>query len=522
VSSILITEEIAQSGIDILKNAGFEVDIKLKLSKEELLKAIKGKSALIIRSATNVDKDVIEASDHLVVIGRAGIGLDNVDVAAATKKGIMVVNAPESNIISAAEHTIGLMLAQARNIPKAHESLISGKWERSKFEGVELHGKTLGIIGLGRVGALVAQRGHAFGMRLVAYDPYISKERAKMMNVEMLDLKELMSQSDFITIHLPKTPETIGLINAEVLNLAKPTVRIVNTARGGIIDEKALYDFLVEHPLAGAALDVFSKEPPEFKELLTLDNIVVTPHLGASTKEAQDKAGVTIAQQILLALKGDFVPYAVNVAAKSISAEVKPFMGLAETLGFIFSSLCQSLPSNISIFYQGEISKEDTSILTLAVIKGVFSVGAEEQISYVNAPQLAQQRGLQINEVTTSSSGDYVSLITLQSDKHSIAGTLVGPLKIPRIVMIDEHSVEIGISDHMLVVRNDDRPGMIGVVGSVLGKAGISISSMAVGPSKSHPTAMMVLSTDEEVQDSVINELKSCDGILSVHKIEKR
>lgn len=518
---VVVSEEIAQSGLTLLKEAGHEVEVSLGLSKQELINAIKGANALIIRSATKVDKDVIEAADNLIVIGRAGIGLDNVDLEAATSKGIMVVNAPESNILSAAEHTIGLMLAQARNIPKAYISLVSGKWERSKFEGVELHGKTLGVIGLGRVGALVAQRAHAFGMRLIAYDPYISQERAKQMNVELVSLDDLLSQSDFITIHLPKTKDTMSLINKDSLEKVKPTVRIINTARGGIIDEKALYDFLVNHPGSGAALDVFEKEPPEFKELFSLENLIATPHLGASTKEAQDKAGLTIAQQVILALNGDFVPYAVNVAAKSISSEVKPFLSLVENLGYIIGSLCETLPAYLDVQVQGEIAKEDTKILTLAAIKGVFSSGTHEQVSYVNAPQLAQERGMLVKESTTSGSTDYLSLITLRTEKHSISGTLVGLSKHPRIVMLDDHMIEIGLSEHMLVVRNDDRPGMIGVVGSILGKANISISSMAVGPSSKEPTAIMVLSTHLRVPDQVIDELKKSQGILAVSRIEK-
>nr|MDA8116958.1 phosphoglycerate dehydrogenase [Actinomycetota bacterium] len=333
MARILVTEEIADSGLDLLRADGHLVDVQLGLSAEELLRAIRGAEGLIIRSATKVTQEVIDAATDLVVVGRAGIGLDNVDVNYATKRGVMVVNAPQSNILSAAELTIALLLAQARNVPQAHTALVNGKWERSKWEGVELYGKVLGIVGLGRIGALVAQRALAFGMKLVAYDPYIAKERAKQMGVEMMDLDELMAVSDFVTVHLPKSKETAGLIGKEALAKAKPNARIINVARGGIVDEEALYEAIVAGRLGGAALDVFSSEPCTNSPLFELPNVVVTPHLGASTAEAQDKAGVTIAEQLRLAFAGDFVPFAVNVNAAEVPEQVKPYLSVAEALG---------------------------------------------------------------------------------------------------------------------------------------------------------------------------------------------
>ena len=344
MARVLITEKLAERGLKALAEAGHEVDVQLDLDPDALLGAIVGAQALIVRSATQVTAAVLEAGTDLAVVGRAGIGLDNVDVEAATRRGVMVVNAPESNVLSAAEHAMALLLAQARNVPQAHAALMAGKWERSKWEGVELHGKTLGVIGLGRIGALVAQRALAFGMRLCAYDPYVSPDRARHMGVEMLSLDELVAESDFLTIHLPKTAETTGLIGAELLAKAKPGIRIVNAARGGIVDEQALADALRSGKVGGAAFDVFATEPCTDSPLFAFPSVVATPHLGASTVEAQDKAGVTIAEQVNLALAGDFVPFAVNVAATEVSETVRPYLRLAEQLGRCFACLNDGLP----------------------------------------------------------------------------------------------------------------------------------------------------------------------------------
>jgi D-3-phosphoglycerate dehydrogenase len=519
VARILITEEIAQSGVDQLVEAGHKVDIKYNLSPDELLTEIIGAHALIIRSATKVTKEVIQAGQDLVVIGRAGIGLDNVDVNEATLRGVMVVNAPQSNIVSAAEQAFALLLSQARNTPQAHVALKNGKWERSKWEGVEIYGKTLGIIGLGRVGALVAQRALAFGMRLIAYDPFVTADRAKKMGVELMTLDEVVSQSDFITVHLPKTQETIGLINKELLNKMKQGVRIVNTARGGLIDEQALYEAIKDGKVQGAALDVFEKEPCTDSPLFELDSVVVAPHLGASTVEAQDKAGITIAEQVLLALEGAFVPYAVNINASQASEEVGKFLSLAEQLGQLFAGLNEGLPDEVEIIYQGKLADEDTGILTLSILKGIFSIGTDDPVSYVNAPQLAKEKGLVVKESKTNDTGAYVNLITLRSKEHSIAGTLVGINHTPRIVLVDDHVIEVPPAINMLIVRNDDRPGMIGIVGTVLGKYEIGISSMAVGPSTSGNTALMVLSTNTAIRNEIVQELRNEEGIIEVHKV---
>ncbi len=519
---VLVTEKIAETGLQLLRDAGHEVDVRLGLSPGDLVDAVTDANAIIIRSATKVTGEVLDAGKNLQVVGRAGIGLDNVDVEHATARGVMVVNAPQSNILSAAEHTIGLMIAQARNIPQSHMALVGGSWERSKWEGVELYGKTLGIIGLGHVGALVAQRALALGMSLVAYDPYVTAERAKHMSVQLTSLEDLMAQADFVVIHLPKTKETMGLVDAELLAKAKPGVRIVNAARGGIIDEDALYEAIKSGHVGGAALDVFAEEPATSSPLLSLPSVVVTPHLGASTVEAQDKAGVTIAEQVILALAGELVPFAVNLAAGALPESARPFLPLAVSLGRFLACLHEGLPGSLEIEYQGTLAKEmggGTSVLTLAALKGVFAAGTEEPVSYVNVSQLAEERGLEVRETTTTATRDFVSLITLRSGEHSVAGTLSGPRTEPRIVMVDDHMVEVPPSPNMLVVRNDDRPGMIGIVGTIIGEAGVSISSMAVGPSVKGGTALMVLSTGAAVTSTTLAALRASSGILDVHQI---
>jgi D-3-phosphoglycerate dehydrogenase len=524
VARVLVTEEIADSGLQQLRDAGHTVDIRLGLSPSELIEAVSDANALIIRSATKVDAPTLEAAKELVVVGRAGIGLDNVDVARATDLGVMVVNAPVSNILSAAEQTMALLLAQARNIPQAHTALKAGKWERSKWEGVELHGKTLGVVGLGKIGALVAQRASAFGMRLIAFDPYISEERARHMGVELVDLDTLLAQSDFITIHLPKTKETTNLLDAAALAKTKPGVRIINVARGGIVNEADLADAIRNGHVQGAALDVFEKEPTTESPLFELSSVVVVPHLGASTFEAQDKAGITIAEQVQLALAGDFVPYAVNVAAGEVSNAVRPFMGLAEVLGRFIGGLLDGKPADLEVNYLGELAGSGTKILTLCALKGLLTATGHEGVSFVNAPQLAEDHNLTYNEISTVESPEYVNQISVRSGDHEVSGTLVtiGTRLETRIVGVDGHSVEIPPAASMLVVHNDDRPGMIGMVGVALGEAGVSISSMAVGPDQRTQTALMVLSTEIPTPAEVIERLRDADGIQDIHLITLR
>ena len=518
MARILVTEEIADNGLQKLRDVGHDVDIRLGLSPEDLRGAVAGAHALIIRSATMVTREVLEAGTELVVVGRAGIGLDNVDTEAATERGVMVVNAPQSNTLSTAEHTMAMLLAQARNIPAANGALKEGRWERSKWTGVELADKTLGIIGFGRIGTLVAQRANAFGMKLLAYDPFVSDDRARRLGVELVDLDTLAAQSDFVTLHLVKTPETVGLLGKEFFAKAKQGIRIVNVARGGVIDEAALADAIRSGKVGGAAIDVFETEPTTESPLFELPEVVVTPHLGASTHEAQDKAGVTIAEMVGLALAGDFVPYAVNVAAAEASETIKPYLPLAERMGALFVSMNEGIPDVLEITYSGEIAEYDTRILTLSVLKGAFSRVSEEPVSYVNAPMLAKERGIEVRDTSSSTSHDFVNLVTISGGDHAIGGSVVGARSEPAIVKIDDHSVDVPPADHMLVVRNDDRPGMIAVVAQALADAGINIDDMHLGRSTtSGDASLMVLATSPAVPREVADALRATDGIESVH-----
>jgi len=516
---VLVTETLSEQGLELLRK-DFQVDVRTDLAKGDLAAELAPYDALVIRSATQVTAAVLLAAPNLKVIARAGIGLDNIDVEEATRRGVMVVNAPQSNIISAAEQTLALLLAQARNIPQAHADLIDGRWERSKWEGVELAGKTIGLVGLGRVGSLVAARAAGFGMRVIAFDPYVSAERAKEMGVEIMPtLEALLVQSDFVSIHLPRTPETEGLIGEKELRMIKPGARLVNTARGGIVDEAALSKALEDGHLAGAALDVFAVEPTTDSPLFAMQNTVVTPHLGASTREAQDKAGDTIAEQVALALAGDFVPFAVNVAAAEASETVRPFLPLAERLGRLYVALNEGAPARIEVEYLEQLADYDTRILTLSVLKGVFGGVSEEPVSYVNAPQIAAERGIEVRDSSSSTTPDYVNLITVRGGDHAIGGTLVGLRGDPRIVMIDDLNVDLPPARYMLVVRNDDVPGMIATVASALANAKVNIGDMHLGHSLEGAAAMQVLATNEPVPPDVVEALRRADGVQSVHAI---
>ncbi len=522
---VLIAEEIAARGLEQLRSAGFEVDVQTGLSAEALLTAVRGAHALVIRSATQVTAEVLTAGSELVVVGRAGIGLDNVDVAEATRRGVMVVNAPQSNVLSAAEHTMALLLAQARNVPQAHADLTAGRWNRSKWEGVELYGKAIGIVGLGRIGVLVAQRCLAFGMTLLAFDPYVSEDRARQLGVRLVpSIEALVAESDFVTIHAVKTPETVGLINAAVLSHAKPGLRIINVGRGGIIDEAALADAVRDGKVGGAGIDVFAKEPTTESPLFALESVVVTPHLGASTVEAQDKAGITIAEQVELALRGDFVPFAVNVAASEASGTVRPFLALAERLGRLFTGLAGGAPETLEITYEGALADYDCRVLTLSILRGALAPVVEEPVTFVNAPQIAEQRGMAVREVKSSSARDYVNLISVRGDASGrpthVAGTLYGKHDAPRIVGLDDHIVDVPPSSHMLVVRNSDVPGMIGTVGTILGRAGVNIADMDVGRSPQGEAAMMAISTSEAVPQATVDEIRASHGVIDAKAIE--
>jgi D-3-phosphoglycerate dehydrogenase len=452
------------------------------------------------------------------VVARAGIGLDTVDVEAATRRGVMVVNAPQSNILSAAEHTIALMLAQARNIPQANAALKAGRWERERYQGVELAGKTLGVVGLGRVGSMVAQRCAAFGIRVIAFDPYVPRERAKEMGVELMPtLEALLVQADFVSLHLPRTADTEGLIGERELALMKDGARLVNTSRGGIVDEAALAKAIEDGHLAGAALDVFAEEPTTESPLFAFDQVVVTPHLGASTVEAQDKAGASIAEMVRLALMGEFVPHAVNVSAGAeVSEVVRPFLPLAEKLGMLLTGLARGAVSAIECQYHGRIAEVDTRALTLALIKGVLSGVVHEPLSYVNAPIIARERGMAVSEMRSAVSSDYVNLIALRAETEdgevSVAGTLVGKRNAERVMQVLDYDVEMAPATYMLFFAYEDRPGVIGKVGTILGQHDINIATMDVGRPTRGGTALMALTLDSAVTPEIIEEISTTVG----------
>jgi D-3-phosphoglycerate dehydrogenase / 2-oxoglutarate reductase len=509
---VLVTEKLSDAGLELLRK-DFQVDVRPELAKEGLAQEIAPYDALVIRSATQVDAAVLEAGENLKVVARAGIGLDNVDVEAATRRGVMVVNAPQSNVVSAAEQTMALLLAQARNVPQAHAALKAGAWERSRWEGVELAGKTLGVIGLGRVGALVAHRAAAFGMRLIAFDPYVSADRAKEMGVDVMpSLEALLVQSDFVTIHLPRTPDTEGLIGEHELSLMKPGARLVNTARGGIVDESALAKAIEDGRLGGAALDVFATEPTTDSPLFALDHVVVTPHLGASTVEAQDKAGTTVAEMVRFALKGEFVPYAVNISAGAeVSEIVRPFLPLAERLGTLLAGLAESGVREVECAYLGRIAESDTRVLTLGILKGILRGVVNEPVSFVNAPMLAKERGLAVSEMRSTVSQDYVSLISLRADTDAgpvkVGGTLLGKKNAERVMQIDDFDVEIAPAEHMIFFTYTDVPGVIGTVGTILGEHHVNIGTMEVGRKSEGGQALMCLTVDGPVAADVLQHI---------------
>ena len=517
MARILVTEPLAEAGLDALRAAGHEVDVRTGLSEDALLGVVPEAQALIVRSATQVTAEVLEAGRDLVVVGRAGAGVDNVDTKAATARGVMVVNAPGSNALSTAEHAMALLLSMARNIPQASAALRQGRWEKSKWAGIELHGKTIGVVGIGAIGTLVAQRCHAFGMRLIAWDPWMSPERFRVLGIERVELEELFARADFVTIHVNKSPDTLGLVGKELLAKAKPGLRLVNAARGGIIDEDALAEAVRDGRVAGAAIDVFATEPTTESPLFELDRVVATPHLAASTAEAQDKAGVVVAQQILLALAGEFVPFAVNVDAAEAPEHVRPFLPLAERLGRLFAGISGSMSSTLEIGYRGELAGGDTRILKLAVLKGLLDSGAgEEPVSYVNAPQLAIDRGVTVTETSTAESDEYVNLLSLRGGDHAVAGTITGPRNEPRIVMIDDHQVELPLVANLLVVRNDDRVGMMALVTAAVAEAGVNIADMRLGRSPGGSTALAAITSDEPFPGELRDRLSDQPGILAV------
>jgi len=527
---VLIAEELSPATVEAL-GPDFEIRTVDGTDRPALLAALPGANAVLIRSATKMDAEAIEAGkSSLQVIARAGVGLDNVDIKASTAAGVMVVNAPTSNIISAAELTIGHILSLARHIPAAHASLAAGEWKRSKFTGVELYEKTLGIIGLGRIGALITERMRGFGMDIVAYDPYVTPARAAQLGVTLLSLDELLAQSDFITIHMPKTPETTGMIAGPQLGRMKPTAFIVNVARGGLIDEAALAEALQAGTIAGAGLDVFDTEPPSAAgaALVALPNVTATPHLGASTDEAQEKAGIAVARSVKLALEGDLVPDAVNVAGGVIDPFVRPGIALVEKLGQLLSGLAPSALASLAVDVRGELASYDVSVYKLAALKGYFTPISDDKVSYVNAPLLAEQRGIDVTLTTGAESKDYRNTTTLtgllaDGTKVVVAGTLSGTKMVEKITGIDGYEIEVPIRKHHILMDYLDRPGIIGIYGRELGAVGINIDAMQVAVDDATGKALSILTVSDRVPETTLARIQSeirADRLIELDVVE--
>ncbi|RMG66823.1 MAG: phosphoglycerate dehydrogenase [Nitrospirae bacterium] len=522
---VLVSDNISPKGVEIMKKAGLEVDVKTGLKPEELKEIIPEYHGLVIRSATKVTADVIEAALNLKVIGRAGSGLDNVDKEAATKKGIVVMNTPGGNTITTAEHAIAMMFALARNIPQATASMKAGKWEKKKFMGVELFNKTLGILGLGNIGSQVAKRALGLQMNVIGFDPFLSDERAKELGIEKVELDELFERSDFITIHTPLTSETRNLICKQTIAKMKDGVRIINCARGGIVNEKDLYEALESGKVAGAALDVFEKEPPEDLTLIGHERVICTPHLGASTKEAQENVAIAVAEQIVDYLLQGTIRNAVNFP--SIPAEqvphLMPYIKLSEILGKFTAQLYEGGISEVTLEFRGEAENIDTKPVTIAALKGLLEPILTETVNFVNAPFIAKERGIEVKETKSPDSGDYHNMLVIRvranGKEHKICGTLIGKRE-PRIIKVEEFPVEVIPEGTMLFIYNNDRPGVIGNIGTTLGKNNINIARMHFGRVEAGGKAISVVSVDTEISQEVLNEIKALPNILSVHIIK--
>jgi D-3-phosphoglycerate dehydrogenase len=522
---VLITEELAPAALDVLAH-DFDVRHVDGTDRPALLSALAEADAVIVRSATQIDAEAISAAPRLKVIARAGVGLDNVEVPAATARGVMVVNAPTSNIVSAAEQAIALLLAVARNTASASAALKNGQWKRSKYTGVELQGKIVGVVGLGRIGVLFAQRIAAFGTRLIAYDPYIQPARAAQLGVRLVGLEELLRESDFISIHLPKTPETIGLIGAKELQLVKPDVRIVNAARGGLIDEHALMEALAEGRVGGVGVDVYAKEPCTDSPLFKFDNVVATPHLGASTHEAQDKAGLAVAKSVKLALQGEFVPDAVNVQAGGVVAEeVRPLLPLAEKLGKLFTAVAGGVAAGVTVEVRGV--PQDVSVLKLAATKGIFSAVVEEQVTYVNAPMIAADRGVEVDLTSLPDLEDHKNLVTLRGALPdgrivSVSGSLVthGIKEQLKLTEVDGFEIELDADGILLFFRYADRPGVVGAIGTILGETGVNIAAMQVARREAGGEALMTLTVDSAVPVDVLAAAAGSIGATAASTVD--
>ncbi len=509
---VLLAEKLAVSAVALL---GDDVEIRHVdgTDRPALLAALPDADALLVRSATTVDAEVLAASSRLKVVARAGVGLDNVDVPAATARGVMVVNAPTSNIVSAAEHAIALLLSAARHIPAADASLRQGQWKRSGFTGVELSGKTVGIVGLGKIGQLVGQRLAAFGVTLIAYDPYVAPARAAQLGIELLTLEELHGRADIISVHLPKTAETLGLIGKDQLALTKPGVIVVNAARGGLIDEDALAEAVRSGHVGAACIDVYLTEPTTSSPLFELERVVVTPHLGASTEEAQDRAGTDVARSVQLALAGEFVPDAVNVQVGGVvGEEVAPWLPLVQKLGTVLYALAGRLPSSVTVDVAGELAAEDVGVLSLAALRGLFTKVVEDQVTFVNVPALAQTRGVTVELTTAPESDNFRSVVQLRAAMPdgtavTVSGTLTGRAQVHKLVEVNGRHFDLRAEGDYLLLEYADRPGVMGRVGSLLGEAAVNIEAAQISQTTDGTDAIMLLRVDRPVDPAVLEPI---------------
>jgi D-3-phosphoglycerate dehydrogenase len=519
VPRILVADPLAEDGLERLRRAG-EVTVVSKLGEAELIKQIPDFDALVVRSETRVTASILEAGHKLRVVGRAGVGVDNIDVAAATRKGILVVNAPRGNIVAAAEHTIALLFAVARWVAQADASVKRGEWTRAKFVGTEVRGKTLGVIGLGNVGSEVAKRAHGLEMEVVAYDPVVSVERAELFNVELVGLSELLERADFITVHVPLVDANRNLISKRELAVMKPTARLINAARGGIVDEAALYEALSSGRLAAAAADVFEKEPPGENPLLTLPNFVATPHLGASTSEAQVSVAFDVAEEVAAVLAGDLPRFAVNAPALPPEelAYLRPFADLTERLAAMHVQLFGGRVGSIEVAIEGELAEHDINLLVAAAIKGLLQPFTEDRINAVNARLIASNRGIKLVERRDRAQTSYASLVTVGVQSHEIAGTVL--MGEPRALRIDSFRVDLVPDGRFLVSRHEDRPGVVGSVGTILGEHDVNIASMQVGRDAPRGSAMMILAVDDRVAPDVLERLRQVAGMSDLRYVE--
>jgi D-3-phosphoglycerate dehydrogenase len=519
LARILVSDPLAEDGLARLKRAG-EVEVKTRLSEAELVAAIPGFDALVVRSETKVTEPVIAAARDLKVVGRAGVGVDNIDVEAATRRGILVVNAPRGNIIAAAEHSIGLLFAAARSIPQADASVKRGEWTRSRFVGVEVRGKTLGIVGLGNIGSEVAKRAQGLEMEVIAYDPAVPEERAEQFNVQLVPLEDLLARADFISVHAPLVEKTRGLIGREQLQLIKPGARLVNAARGGIVDEAALYEALKEGRLAAAAADVFADEPPGENPLLTLPNFIATPHIAASTAEAQTSVAFDVAEEVAAVLAGELPRYAVNAPALPPEelAFLRPFADLTERLASLYVQLQGGRVSVLELEFEGELAEHDVTLLTAAAIRGLLQPYTEDRINAVNARLVAGARGLRLVERRSPKAGSYPNLVRLKVGGVVAAGTVL--MSEPRVVQLDAFRVDFVPEGRFLVSRHEDRPGVVGRIGTILGENDINIASMQVGRDAPRGRAMMILAVDDAVADAVLEKLRAIPAMSDLRYME--